>query len=90
LISIVLRLAAGSFIFCRKELFVESGGFSEKLFAGEELLFSQNLKKICKKKGSSFEILREYPLLPHQENFYGFLPFKFFCRFLFQPSFHWH
>ena len=90
LISIVLRLAAGSFIFCRKELFVESGGFSEKLFAGEELLFSQNLKKICKKRAQALRFYENIPLLPHQENFYGFLPFKFFCRFLFQPSFHWH
>ena len=82
LISIVLRLAAGSFIFCRKELFVESGGFSEKLFAGEELLFSQNLKKICKKKGSSFEILREYPVVTSSRKLLWFSPFQIFLSIL--------
>jgi hypothetical protein len=75
-------LAAGSFIFCRKELFDESGGFSEKLFAGEELLFSQNLKKICKKKGSSFEILREYPVVTSSRKLLWFSPFQIFLAIL--------
>lgn len=75
-ISTVLRLAAGSFIFCRKDFFDESGGFSEKLFAGEELFFSRNLKKICKKKGASFEILRDYPVVTSSRKLLWFSPFQ--------------
>ena len=39
------RLAAGCFIFCRREAFEAVGGFSEQVFAGEEVWLSIALKK---------------------------------------------
>ena len=62
-ISKTFQLAAGSFLFCKKEFFKKIGGFSEKLFAGEEILFSQQLKKECKKSGLKFLIFDEFPVL---------------------------
>ena len=62
-ISRTFRLAAGSFIFCTRRLFVESGGFSEKIYAGEEIYFSQSVKKLCRKQNKDFLILRENPVV---------------------------
>jgi glycosyltransferase involved in cell wall biosynthesis len=48
------RWAAGCFVFCRREAFEATGGFDERHFAGEEVMFS-----IALKKQGSFVILRE-------------------------------
>ena len=63
LLSEHLKLFAGSFIFCTRRLFVESGGFSEKIYAGEEIYFSQSVKKLCRKQNKDFLILRENPVV---------------------------
>jgi glycosyltransferase involved in cell wall biosynthesis len=57
LISQIFRLAAGSFVFCRKELFVECGGFPENIYAGEEVFFSRKVKESCSRAGREFRIL---------------------------------
>ena len=62
-ISRFLRLAAGSFLFCRRDFFLECGGFSEKVYAGEEIFFSRKLKKLCKKKSMKFVILKNNPVI---------------------------
>jgi glycosyltransferase involved in cell wall biosynthesis len=62
-ISKTFKFAAGSFIFCRKEIFEQIGGFSEKLYAGEEILFSQRFKQECKKNGLKFLIIEDYPVV---------------------------
>ena len=38
-------LAAGSFVFCLKEAWVEVKGFDEKVYASEEIWFSKALRK---------------------------------------------
>ena len=48
------RWAAGSFFFCRRNAFEAAGGFDESVYAGEEILTSQRLKK-----HGRFVILRE-------------------------------
>lgn len=40
------RLAAGCFLFCTRQAFVDSGGFDESVFAGEEVLLSARLKRL--------------------------------------------
>lgn len=42
------RLAAGGFIFARRDAFTKAGGFDEKYFAGEEIHLSKALKRIGK------------------------------------------
>jgi glycosyltransferase involved in cell wall biosynthesis len=39
-------LAAGCFLFCSRRAFVETGGFDETIFAGEEAVMSGRLKRI--------------------------------------------
>jgi len=62
LISRLTGLFAGSFIFCRAELFNKSNGFPETHFAGEEIAFHKSLKKECKKAGLVLMILKDHPV----------------------------
>jgi len=58
-----LRWLAGSFIFCEAAAFRAVGGFSNKLFAGEELELSRKLKRLAKARGKRIVILHKHPLL---------------------------
>jgi len=55
-VSQTFLLAAGSFVFCRKELFLQCGGFPENIYAGEEVFFSRKVKEACKNAGREFRI----------------------------------
>jgi glycosyltransferase involved in cell wall biosynthesis len=57
------RLLAGSFIFCETAAFRKIGGFSDKLFAGEELELTGRLKKLARETGRSIVILHRHPLV---------------------------
>lgn len=48
------RLAAGCFVFCRRDAFEAVGGFDETVFAGEEIVLSRALKR-----RGPFVVLRE-------------------------------
>ena len=61
-LSRAARWAAGSFIFCEAAAFRELGGFSEALFAGEEIDFSRRLKRLARARGRDFVILHRHPL----------------------------
>jgi len=56
------RLAAGSFVFCEAAAFRELGGFSEKLYAGEELDLFRRLKRLARRRGREIVILHRHPL----------------------------
>ena len=64
-LSRTFRLAAGSFIFCRKEDFVSCGGFPETMYAGEELVFVRNLKRLKRKSRHKFFIITDPIFLPY-------------------------
>ena len=57
------RWLAGSFIFCDAQAFRQLGGFSDKLFAGEELELSRRLKKLARESGRRIVILHRHPLV---------------------------
>jgi glycosyltransferase involved in cell wall biosynthesis len=59
LISRTFRLAAGCFVYCRRDDFEASGGFSEKVYAGEEVWLSAALKRIGRKSKRKFIIIRK-------------------------------
>jgi len=61
--SRIFTLLAGSFIFCEAGAFRKIGGFSEVLFAAEELELTGRLKKIAKETGKRVLILSRHPLL---------------------------
>lgn len=56
-ISRCMGWAAGSYIFCRREAWEETGGFDEQWYAAEEILFSRALKRWCRKKRLRFSII---------------------------------
>lgn len=56
-------LLAGSFIFCEATAFRTVGGFSEELFAAEEIDLSRKLGKLAAKQGKQIAILQRHPLL---------------------------
>ncbi|MBI3875172.1 MAG: glycosyltransferase [Verrucomicrobia bacterium] len=62
-ISRLNRWAAGSFVFCEAAAFRELGGFSQELFASEEIEFSQRLKKMARARGKRVVILHRHPIL---------------------------
>ena len=49
--------AAGCFVYCLREGFDEVGGFSEKVYASEELWFSRALRLWANKRNLSFTII---------------------------------
>ncbi|MCU0783787.1 MAG: glycosyltransferase [Verrucomicrobia bacterium] len=57
------RLLAGSFIFCDAAAFRQIGGFSNELFAGEELDLSKRLGQLARETGREIVILHRHPLV---------------------------
>jgi glycosyltransferase involved in cell wall biosynthesis len=57
------RWLAGSFIFVDTAVFRQLGGFSQELFAGEELEFSQRLKQCARETGRRVVILHRHPIV---------------------------
>jgi glycosyltransferase involved in cell wall biosynthesis len=50
-------MAAGSYIFCLKKAWEETGGFDESVYASEEVWFSMALRKWGRKRGMKFKII---------------------------------
>jgi glycosyltransferase involved in cell wall biosynthesis len=61
--SRVRHWVAGSFSFCERTAFVAVGGFSQELFASEEIDFSKKLNKLAAERGRKVVILHRHPLL---------------------------
>lgn len=61
--SRIFKLLAGSFIFCEAAAFRKIGGFSDELFAAEELDLSKRLKKLARERGGAIVILHRHPLV---------------------------
>jgi len=62
-ISRVKRWAAGSFVFCESNAFRQLGGFSQEFYAGEEIEFSERLKKLASERKKKVLILHRHPLV---------------------------
>lgn len=58
-LSARLKLAAGCFIYCRREAYDATGGFSEAVYASEEIWFSRQLVRWGKRRGMRFCIVDE-------------------------------
>ena len=56
-------LAAGSYLFCLREAWVETGGFDEAFYAGEEIFFSKKLKQWARDRGLKFQVLTGTPIV---------------------------
>lgn len=58
-LSIHRRLAAGCFVFATRELFDAVGGFSERVYASEEIWFSRSADRWARRHGRRFCIITE-------------------------------
>ena len=62
-VSRINKWAAGSFIFCEAAAFREAGGFSEELYASEEIDLFRRLKRLARRDKRAIVILHRHPLL---------------------------
>ena len=60
--SRLTKLAAGSFIFCETAAFRELGGFTQALYAAEEIDLFRRFKRLARRRGKSVVILHWHPL----------------------------
>lgn len=77
-ISTMTHNAAGSFIYCQNNAFKEAGGFSEAVYASEEIWLSRNLKKLGKKKNQTFEIIKQPPVITSMRKMQWYSPLRIY------------
>jgi glycosyltransferase involved in cell wall biosynthesis len=85
-VSRTLKWAAGSFIFCETSAFREVGGFTEKLYAAEEINLFRRLKALARRSGRSIVILHRHPLLTSSRKAHLYTPgevVRFWTRTIF-------
>ena len=68
------KLLAGSFIFCEARAFRQVGGFSNELFAGEEIDLSRRLKRLARERKKRIVILHRHPLLTSARKMHLYTP----------------
>ena len=56
-------LAAGCFVYCLRDAFEAIGGFSERVFASEEIWLSRAVRRWGHLRGLSFKVIRDPPIL---------------------------
>ncbi len=56
------HLAAGSFIYCRRDAFEAIGGFDTKLYAGEEITLTRKLKRWGRRNNYRFQVITDTPI----------------------------
>jgi glycosyltransferase involved in cell wall biosynthesis len=59
--SIKFKIAAGCFIFCLREGFEAVGGFSQRVYVGEEVWFSIDIGRWARSRNLSFSIIDQVP-----------------------------
>ncbi len=81
-LSRVLKLAAGSFIFCHREAWEQTGGFDEQLYVSEEIWFSRALHRWCRANGLKFTILSGAPIITSARKLDWYSPWQLGKQFL--------
>lgn len=88
-----LHLAAGCFVYARSEAYADVGGFSEVVYASEEIWFSRRLRHWGRARGEKFCIIAEHAAVSSGRKLEWFGPwqqtallllvvlFPFFVRF---------
>jgi len=73
-ISRTSRTLAGSFIFCEADAFRQVGGFSNELFAGEEIDLTMRLKQLGRMRQKRLVILHRHPLVTSARKIHLYTP----------------
>ena len=61
-ISVMCGWAAGSFMFCEASAFRQVGGFSQEIYAAEDIELFRRLKRLARERGRTIVILHRHPL----------------------------
>ncbi|SIT73060.1 Glycosyltransferase involved in cell wall bisynthesis [Ectothiorhodosinus mongolicus] len=69
-------VAAGCYLFCQAAALKEIGGFSEKVYAGEEAFFSRGIRRWGKARGLKFHIIRSPKVLTSGRKTQWFAPWQ--------------
>jgi glycosyltransferase involved in cell wall biosynthesis len=77
-ISILTKNAAGSFIYCQTDAFEAIGGFSEAVYASEEIWLSRKLKKLGRKKNQRFCIIKQPPVITSMRKMQWYSPLRIY------------
>ncbi len=72
----ILGLAAGCFVYCRRDAYDDIGGFSEKVYASEEIWFSRGLRLWGKRYQKRFCLIREVEVLSSSRKLQWFNPLQ--------------
>jgi glycosyltransferase involved in cell wall biosynthesis len=56
------KWGAGAFVFCEAAAFRQLGGFSQELYAAEEIDLFRRLKRLARREGRTIAILHRHPL----------------------------
>ena len=71
-----LHLAAGCFVFVRADLHAMAGGFTEKVYAGEEIHYSRRLRRLARARGLRFAVLDTPPVISSARKLAWFRPWQ--------------
>jgi glycosyltransferase involved in cell wall biosynthesis len=77
-VSRKLQWAAGSFVYCTREGFEAVGGFSQKVYAGEEIFFSRAYTTWARRRGRSFRVVERPPVLTSARKLQWYSPAQLF------------
>ncbi len=73
-------LAAGSFVYCLREGFEGAGGFSEQVYASEEVWFSRGLRKWASSRGLQFKVITDLHVLTSNRKLHWYSIFGLLCQ----------
>ena len=82
IISILTKNAAGSFIYCQTDAFEAIGGFSEAVYASEEIWLSRKLKKLGRKRNQRFCIIKQPPVITSMRKMQWYSPLRIYLYLL--------
>lgn len=75
-VSRVAGVAAGSFVFVRRDAFEAVGGFSGKVYAAEEIFLSRAVKRWGRRRGLPFLVLTAHPVVTSDRKLRWYSPWR--------------
>jgi glycosyltransferase involved in cell wall biosynthesis len=81
-LSRIRSWAAGSFMFCEASAFRQVGGFSQEIYAAEEIELFRRFKRLAREKGRTIVILHRHPLETSDRKARLYAPREYLAFFL--------
>ena len=73
-VSRLFNIAAGCFVYCTKSAFEAIGGFSQRVYASEEIWFSIHMQLWGWRSGKRFRVIRDRPVVTSVRKLEWFSP----------------